>query len=670
MSNTGLIFWVLILILSRSLIAEAQVLETDSSNYQPSKVTQTKVKKANLSLNDYLPFPNINKIPYYYNKKQLKRIAKYERKKDYKKLYPRLTKYVNNFGIQNFYKDTYLIWRLAQLNEYLGEEARAIQMYRMVLKHNPEDITKIREYYDTLMQDKGDVYVPLDYYYELVEYRKSVDTLEAPKSVLTRLPDEINSAAEDYGAALSVDGKTLYFTSKRKRVGMTATPDEDIYKSEFTDYGWTKAVPVRSLITTFNEGSVCFSKDGKSVFFSRCNSPDSYGSCDIFTARMREDSVWVDVKNLGIAINSTSWDSHPSLSHSGDTLYFASDRMGGFGLSDIYYSVRDKNGLWTQARNMGPIINTRKNEVSPFYHPQYDVLYFSSSGHLVNFGDFDIYKSYLLEGQWTEPKNVGPLVNSAGSEYYFTIDFESRDLFYAKSDPKGNKLLDLYSFPLPMGAQALATTSLFGSIKNAETGNPFQGVVSVIDLDNRIEIEPKFVRDDGSFEFDLIDNINYLLIVQGDEFFRVEQLIYLDGDTQLEIEAQPIKNRKWKFVSIEFEENKSDILDSMTVDLMKVVKFLADNPDYKLIITGHTDLRGNPDANMKLSQSRADAIKGFIQAAGGFKEARIEAYGLGSSSPVYEIELDEEQRKINRRVEFQIVKIGELMDLDGIIEDF
>lgn len=663
--------WWLCLLWAGAVFGQTDSLAgSDTSEQAQAIVTKKPLKRGKNNRNDYLTFPNVNKIPFYYHKGKLSKIAKYEKKKDMKKLLSRLEDYVNAFGIQNFYKDTYLIWRLAQLNDALGRKDTAIQLYRLVLKHERYDITVPREKYDSLTKSWSDLYVPLNYYYELVDYRKTVDTLQAPRSVLTNMGKSINSKAEDYGPALSVDGKTLLFTSKRKRVGFAGTPDEDIYMTYNSDYGWTDAAGVRSLNTIFNEGSACLSRDGKRIYFSRCNSPDSYGNCDIFTARLREDSVWVDVKNLGVSINSTSWDSHPSLSHSGDTLFFASDRIGGFGLSDIYFSVRNKSGEWSPARNLGPVINTSKNEVSPYYHPQYDVLYFSSNGHLVNFGDFDIFKSYMIDGLWSEPKNIGPLINTAGSEYYFTIDFDSKDLFYARGEPKDLKNLDLYSFPVPMGGQALATTTLAGTLLNSETGDPFRGIVSVIDLDKRIEVEPKFTRDDGSFDFELIDNTNYLLIVQGDEFFRVEQMIYLNGDTQLDIEAKPIKNRKWKFNSIEFEENSSNILDTMKQDLSKVIKFMVDNPEYKLIITGHTDLKGNAEANQRLSQERANSIRDYILVGSGIKAVRVESYGLGSSSPIYEVELDEAQRKINRRVEFQIVKIGELPDLDSELEDF
>ncbi|HWA32909.1 MAG TPA: hypothetical protein VG737_02210, partial [Cyclobacteriaceae bacterium] len=105
----------------------------------------------------------------------------------------------------------------------------------------------------------------------------------------------------------------------------------------------------------------------------------------------------------------------PSLTHNGDTLYFASNRVGSFGLSDIYFSVKDAKGGWGKAQNVGPVINTVNSEVSPFFHHKFNVLYFSSNGQPLNFGDFDIYKTNRHNHAWTEPKNIGPLVNGAGS---------------------------------------------------------------------------------------------------------------------------------------------------------------------------------------------------------------------------------------------------------------
>ncbi len=330
--------------------------------------------------------------------------------------------------------------------------------------------------------------------------------------------------------------------------------------------------------------------------------------------------------------------------------------MGGFGLSDIYFTYKLKNGRWAPAKNLGPIVNTRESEVSPFFHPLYQVLYFSSRGQLLNNGDFDIYKTYRVNGRWQEPRNIGPLVNGKGSEYYFTIDGESKDLYYARSEETDIKNLDLFSFPLPMEAHPLAVTHLEGSLIDSITNKPLSGIVSIIDLDNGIEVASKYLRPDGSFDFDLIDNNRYMLIIQSPDFFSVEKEINLQDDTVLKIMTTTIDyNLPLIFRNIEFDEGKADIKTSMEGVLDRIVLFMADHPTYKLQIDGHTDASGDPNYNQELSQKRAESIKKYIVTKGKMPEDRIEAWGYGSSKLLKE-EITVEDRRINRRVEFKIIK--------------
>jgi outer membrane protein OmpA-like peptidoglycan-associated protein len=630
------------------------------------KLDKGKKSVANLTVKDTLDqfsdsdlflFPNVNKILFFRDDAKRKQIDALERKKDWEALYPILRQYVAKFGIVNFYRETPLIWRLAKLSEVYGDPREARLLYRLVLKHHRTDIDirKVELYYDSLTVNEIDYYVPLEYYYELVDYRREVDTLRPPRSVLLNMGPLVNSKFSDYGPALSDTDDLMLFTSKRNshHRGVDKVNDEDIFYSRKDGEVWLEAKEFKGLNTSYNEGSPCLSKDGRTMYFARCDSPDGLGDCDLFVSTLNTDSTWTRGKNLGPMVNSVAWDSHPSLSHSEDTLYFASDRIGGFGLSDIYFSVKDKEGNWGKAQNAGPIINTRNNEVSPFYHHVFDVLYFSSNGHLLNFGEFDIYKSYRKNRMWQEPKNIGPLVNGAGTEFYFTIDSRSEFLYYARSAERGMDNLDLYSFPLPMEAQPGATTVVRGSLLNEETGEPFKGIVSIIDMDNGIEVAPKFLRPDGSFEFDLINNNNYLLIVQGDEFFRIEELFYLDGDLQLNFITKPISS-KLKFESIEFEGGKAELTLTMYRDLDKLVDFMLDNPDFKLTISGHTDADGREEFNLKLSQERADAIKEYLVYFGKIEAHRVEAKGYGSSRPIIRDPKTDADKRINRRVEFEI----------------
>ncbi|MFT7020031.1 MAG: tetratricopeptide (TPR) repeat protein, partial [Cyclobacteriaceae bacterium] len=472
----------------------------------------------NVVLNIY-EFKNINSYPEYYNEAKLVNIQALEKEKDVDGLFNALKDYVNRFGVRNFYKDTRLIWRLAKLTELLGDYEEAKSLYRLVLRHHHADINirEIELYYDSLNIQAAAQYVPIEYYYEMVEHRKLIDTLRPPRGILLNMGPAINSRNADYAPALNINSSTMIFTSKRNELdlGIRQRDNEDLFISTRDASGiWNIAKPVTMINSRYNEGSACLSNDGQTLYFSRCECLDCYGDCDIFQASLQADSTWGDVQNLGINVNSLSWDSHPSLSKSGDTLYFASDRLGGFGLSDIYFSHKLPNNKWAKSRNMGPVINTRNNEVSPFYHPVFEVLYFSSNGQLYNFGEFDIFKSNLINGGWSEPLNIGPLVNGRGSEFYFTIDSRSESLYYARSSTRDLSKLDLYSFPLPMEAQPMANTRVTGALTDSITGEPFTGIVSIIDLDQGIEVAPKYLNPDGSFEFDLIDQRNYLLVIQ------------------------------------------------------------------------------------------------------------------------------------------------------------
>jgi outer membrane protein OmpA-like peptidoglycan-associated protein len=618
----------------------------------------TSVEEFSYGNSELFNFENINKVPYYFNAKAIRKIRHYDEKQDWDKLYPLLKNYVASFGIENFYKSTYWLWRLAKLTELFGDQDEARLLYNLALKHyrNNLDVNKIELYYDSLTQNTKDYYVPIEYYYELVNYRQLVDTLRPPRGMLLNMGHKINSPHADYGPSLNKDDNLLIFTSKRdfSKNPMDTEPIENLYYSIKDGNMWLRAKPLEGINTDLNEGSAILSKDGKTIYFSRCEDIETFGGCDIYKAKMQEDSTWSSFLNIGPNINSTGWDSHPALSQTDDTLFFASDRIGGFGLADIYYAVKDDKGEWQESVNAGPIINTRQNEVSPFYHPKEDVLYYSSNGLLLNFGEFDIYKTFARSGNWVEPKNIGPLVNGPGSEFYFTIDGKSEQLYYARSAENNLDNLDLYSFPLPMEAQPRATTLLSGQINNDSTGNPMQGIVSIIDLDNGIEVAAKFLRPNGTFEFELINNNNYLIIVQGESYFRLAEIFKLEDDTQISASVKPLST-KIKFESIVFGNGESTLTPEMYDDLDKIVDFLLDNPDFNLRINGHTDSDGREDFNLALSQERSDSILEYIVFFGNVNVERITAKGYGSSRPILTY-YSERAKKLNRRVEFELYR--------------
>jgi len=604
-------------------------------------------------------FPNVNQINFYKDENDLNKINKAQESENWERFKDLLEDYVKKFATENFYKDTRFIWQLAKMEELYGDFEKAKSLYRLALKHHQSkiDLRQMEIFMDSVQLEQTDDYVPIDYYYELVDFRKSIDTLVPPRGILLSMGKQINSNMADYAPALTLDNKTMIFTSKRSLSGNILSNDsnEDLYIAVQEDGMWQDAVQLRGVNSRYNEGSATLNAEGNQIIFARCGAPDGFGNCDLYETHLQEDSTWSKAVNLGANLNSKAWDSHPTLSVSGDSLFFASDRIGGFGLSDIYFSVVDENGEWTRARNLGPVVNTRGNEVSPFIHPRYKILYFSSNGHLLNFGGFDIYKSNSKSFLWDEPQNIGPLINTEGDEYYFTIDSESEDLFYAGSSSMRSHNLDLFSFPLPMEAMPGADTKVSGVVTDTVKGEPFRGIVSIVDIENGIEIAPKFTREVGSFEFNLINNANYVMVVQSDKLFRIEEMFFLSGDTVMNRNIDPISS-KIRFKSIEFEENSAKLRPDMYSDLDKVVDFLLDYPEFKLKISGHTDSSGDEIRNKSLSKERADAIRDYIILLHPIDKNRVVAEGFGNSMPVVEDEQTDDDRRLNRRVEFEIYR--------------
>ena len=602
-------------------------------------------------------FVNINKHPFFENKKALHAIARAEKRRQYHQARLLLEDYVAKFGPTNFARNTDMLWHLGQLLERDSQTVKAKAYYRLALKHSRADTRRIQLYYDSLEQKETPLYVPLKTYYDLVEYRKNLNTFHPPKGVYTSMGDAINSKAPDYGPALAGNDSLLIFSSKRHRRGLTGVIDEDLYTSHKEGVSWSDAEPLPKPINSpNNEGSACLSKDGRTIFFARCECATCHGNCDLYTATRGKDGKWSPPKSLGPLVNSPAWDSQPTLSQNEDTLYFASDRLGGFGLSDIYFTHKLRNGLWSPAQNMGPVINTRENEVSPFYHPLYHVLYFSSRGQLLNFGDFDIYKTYKVAGRWQEPRNIGPLVNGKGSEYYFTIDRESKNLYYARSEAQELNNLDLYSFPLPMEAQPLATTKVEGTLLDSVSNKPLNGIVSIIDTDNGVEVASRFIRPDGTFDFELMEGSHYAMLIQSPDFFSVEKQFALKGDTVMTLLTNSINYKlPLIFKNLEFEQGKANVLPSMYPTLDRIAVFLVDHPTFRLSIAGHTDSSGDPEVNEKLSQDRAEAIRRYIERKGKLLPNRIESFGYGSFKPLKD-ELTDADAKVNRRVEFRLIK--------------
>jgi len=634
-------------------------------------------------------FPYVNERPYYQDKRALNAMAQAEKRGDTTELDRLLVDYINNFGPQNFRSDIAMLWKAAQLKQAMNDTVQARFYYELFIKHTLGRSQQGRLAYDSLIAPTRSDWLPLEKYYELLEVRRRIDTLTPPKKVLTSMGPNVNSDKPDYAPFMHPGQDILIFTSRRDGEDLIdpfARKNEELYYS-YKLSGTDEWVPAErlppSINSEFNEGSACLSPDGKTLYFTRCGmiptSPGegrsrgmsrkqagsdcevNYGDCDIYQATYNpETDDWVDICNLGPHVNSDTWDSQPNISPDGNILFFASNRQGGFGGTDIYYTLRDTlTNEWSEARNLGPIINTPQQEVTPYFHRINHTLYFSSTGQLYNYGGYDIFKSRWMGNTWEEPNNVGPLVNTVGNEYYFTIDGLGETIFYARSNNEVKNHIaqnfDLYSFPMPMESQPAAVTVFRGRLRDSITGFPLVGTVMIRDLEKGTEIMPKSINEEGYFEFDLINNRRYQLLVMGDDFLTIKKDFEMNGDTTFQIFAQSYeKGKPIVFESLKFKSNSTRLKKSIQPKLDYMVKFLQAYPMFRLVVEGHTDADGDEDYNLQLSQERADKIAEYITHTGNFEQDRVVAIGYGETRPVVPNDT-EENKSTNRRVEFKLV---------------
>lgn len=253
----------------------------------------------------------------------------------------------------------------------------------------------------------------------------------------------VNSADDEYLPTLTADGKTLIFT-RYNRPSMA----EDFFQSRSVNGAWARAVRMAEpLNSAENEGAGCISQDGRILYFTACGRQDGAGRCDLYIS-YRKGNGWSIPQNLGPAVNTSAWESQPCLSIDGKTLYFVSNRDGGQGGMDIWRSTLVE-GRWTKPVNMGPGINTKGDEKSPFVSFDDQRLYFSSNG-LIGMGGLDLFVcSRTSDSTWGEPQNLGYPINTLGDESSLIVSPDGQTAIFSSDKFGGQGGLDLYSFALP-----------------------------------------------------------------------------------------------------------------------------------------------------------------------------------------------------------------------------
>jgi outer membrane protein OmpA-like peptidoglycan-associated protein len=488
----------------------------------------------------------------------------------------------------------------------------------------------------------------------MADCRYAIVALQHPVPFLPiNMGATINTANDEYLPVATADEATLIFTRKIDK-------NEDFYKSSKLDSKWQNAVYLSDVINTpkYNEGAQSISQDGKYLFFTGCNRPDGFGRCDIYISQKKGDD-WGKPFSLSKPLNTSGWEAQPSISADGRTLYFVSNRPGGYGGYDIWKSTLGDKG-WGTPENMGPNINTAYDEQSPFIHPDDNTFYFCSNGW-PGMGNRDLFISRLgKDGQWQKPENLGYPINSSGDESGLTLTANGAYAFFSSNNLKGFGGYDIYTFELPQNLRPNIVTYVKGVVADIKSKEPLEAAVEIIDLQNNQPVYQDYSSEEaGEFLATLPAGKNYGLNIS-----RPGYLFYSDNFSliglkdkkafNLSVLLSPIEvGNKVILKNIFFDSNKFEIKNESKSELQKLIDFLTLNTTVKVEIAGYTDDVGNEQFNLTLSENRAKAVYQYI-VSHGVNASRLVFKGFGETEPIAPNTSDE-NRALNRRTEFMIV---------------
>ncbi|WP_286130538.1 OmpA family protein [Solirubrum puertoriconensis] len=477
-----------------------------------------------------------------------------------------------------------------------------------------------------------------------------------------RLGAPLNTFRFQYFPAVTADNRFLVFTARK-----TADSDEDIVVSRLEKDGsfGDPALISAAINSQFNEGAGTISGDGKTLVFASCDRPGAVGNCDLYISR-RTGNAWSKPRNLGRNVNSTNWDSQPTLSADGRTLYFTSDRRGGQGKEDIYVTTLQEDGTWSLARNLGAPVNTPGKDMAPFIHASGTTLYYVTDG-LVGMGGLDIYKSSLTGGKWSVPQNLGYPLNTYENEASLFISSDNRRGFCSRTRPaeaavaERDRPVELFGFEVPKQIRSQEqSTYAQGRVFDAITKKPLQADVQLYDL-RTDELTQSVTSDpvEGDYTVVLNEGHQYGMYAVADKYL-MKSLNFDYSDKRsfdpltLDIYLEPVKaGRSIVLNNLFFDTKQYALKPNSKTELNRLIKFMAQYPDIQVEISGHTDDVGTDSDNLVLSKNRAKSVYSYL-VEHGVKAERLRFKGFGETKPLAPNTSDE-NRQQNRRIELSIL---------------
>jgi len=481
-----------------------------------------------------------------------------------------------------------------------------------------------------------------------------------PVKALPTWTDVFNSNEDTYWPSISPDHSLFSVTVSHCDAPSMAESQEDIrifYKDSLHQWIPDEALSHR-LNTPFNEGSVSFSVDGAYLFFVASDRSDGLGSCDIYYL-IRHGNGWSQPIHPDGPLNTRFWESNPSLSSDGKTLYFCSNRPGGVGGMDIWSCRVEKQSdgtlLFSHAENLGKPINTPENETSPFIHPDNKTLYFSSNGH-PGLGGQDLFFSRKDgNGHWSNPQNLGYPINSYANDQGFTTDANGKIGFFSSNRVHaGRRLQQIYRVRLPDIDQPQPMQCKTGQVTPVLQNVPTPAYVQVIDLTTDQSVFSTVAdRYTGRFSICYPDTGHYALSVVKEGYL----FYFASLDDAASFHTIPLKKiahgEKITLRDIYFDFNSAKIQHSSEAELNQLLLLLKSYPALHLLIAGHTDSIGSESYNLQLSAQRAEAVVHYL-VQHGIEASRLQWKGFGDTQPVADNHT-EHGRALNRRTEAIII---------------
>jgi len=544
-----------------------------------------------------------------------------------------------------------IIFKQAECYRMSGNIKRAESYYKRAIKAKYPDVIVYLRYADMLrMQDDlAEAKIQYTKYIELNPNDvngemglKSCEFAVKWKDLPTRYKVElmplVNSRNSDYSPAFGNGEYTeMYFTSSRaggltdKIDERTGEPFSDVYLTKINKKGkWSAPVVVPEPINTEgNEGSVFLNKRGTVMYLTQCKVEKKKAlGCGIYVAK-RKGKLWGTPQLLQIKVDNNTTIGHPALSEDETILIFSSDLSGGYGGKDLWISVKGKRNTWSDPVNLGPMVNTPGDEMFPFLHTD-GTVYFSSNGH-VSMGGMDIYKTSQDEnGAYKLPVNLKSPVNSLADDFSMIIEKDGERGYLTSNRDGGKGGDDIYQFELPPLQLALK-----GVVTDSKTGGIMTGVtVQLIGNDgsaNEVETD-----NTGVYEFTLKPLTSYEIIVNTEGYLNKsvnETTVGVENNKVFVIDfsVDPIK-KEVILPRIEYDFNKFDLRAQSLADLDILAETLKDNLNVVVELKSHTDYIGSDAQNDKLSQQRADVCVAYLISQG-IDAGQLVAKGIGENEP-------------------------------------